>query len=100
MVPSLNEEVEAMTTNDIQHDQERGRFTLAAGQQQAILEYRLITSSDSDTPTAVNFTYTFVPPEFRGKGLAESLVRHGLRWAKDQNYDIHATCWYVAKFLH
>ena len=30
---------------------------------------------------------------------AEKLVRAGLAWAKSQNYELHASCWYVAKFI-
>ncbi|MGL4641014.1 MAG: GNAT family N-acetyltransferase, partial [Shewanella sp.] len=30
---------------------------------------------------------------------AERLVRHGLKWAKAQNVEIQASCWYVQKFL-
>ena len=41
----------------------------------------------------------YVPAEFRGRGLAERLVRHGLQWAKAQGYDIQASCWYVRKFI-
>jgi len=88
-----------MNTPQIEHDQERYRFTLATGGDAAVLEYRLMKASDTGEPTAIDFTRTYVPAEFRGKGLAESLVRHGLRWAREQHYDISASCWYVAKFL-
>ncbi|MGL5391371.1 MAG: N-acetyltransferase, partial [Shewanella sp.] len=33
------------------------------------------------------------------KGLAERLVRQGLKWAKEQEMQITASCWYVQKFL-
>ena len=89
-----------MSTQNIEHDRKKRRFTLETGGEAAVLEYRLINNSmDTDEPTAIDFTRTYVPSEFRGKGLAESLVRHGLRWAKEQHYDISASCWYVAKFL-
>ncbi len=86
-----------MTTPTIEHDPARQRFVLSTGGEPAVLDYRL--SPDSRQPSAINFTHTYVPNEFRGKGLAESLVRHGLRWAKEQNYEISASCWYVGKFL-
>lgn len=86
--------------SEIQHLSDKHCFTLATDGKEAVLEYRLLNSDDSGEPTGVNFTYTYVPPEMRGKGLAEALVRHGLKWARDHNYDIRATCWYVAKFLH
>ena len=87
-----------MSTQNIEHDYDRHRFTLATGGEMAVLEYH-VKSHSADEPTAIDFTRTYVPVEFRGKGLAESLVRHGLRWAREQHYDISASCWYVAKFL-
>ncbi len=65
---------------------------------QAILQYNLSLSTQGGT--AIDFTSTFVPPAFRGKGLAEKLVRAGIKWAKEQGYELHASCWYAAKFIH
>jgi len=81
-----------MTTVSVIHQAEMHRFLVEINQQQAILEYRL-------TGHNVNFHHTFVPPEMRGKGVAESLVRTGLSWAKQQQLTIEASCSYVQKFL-
>lgn len=90
-----------MTTNsDIHHSPEQQKFTLAVAGTEAVLEYRLLPSASEDKqPATINFTHTYVPPELRGRGLAESLVRHGLKWARAQGYQIRASCWYVNKFL-
>lgn len=86
--------------DNIHHDREAQAFTLAASGDKAILQYRLSRNPGPDGKSgSVDFTHTYVPPQLRGQGLAESLVRHGLAWAKQENYDIHASCWYVAKFL-
>lgn len=84
---------------DITHDPQAQRFFLDVGGQQARLDYRLSDSPTAGEKSTINFTHTFVPPEFRGRGYAERLVRHGLKWAKDQGYAIQASCWYVGKFL-
>lgn len=76
----------------IEHHQQAQKFTLREEDDEAVLQYRL-------SPGAVDFTRTYVPSHLRGKGLAESLVRHGLKWAREQGYEIHASCWYVARFL-
>ena len=76
----------------VQHVPQQQRLTLQLDGAEAILDYQLTGSS-------IDFTHTFVPPEFRGKGLAEKLVRHGLAWAQSQQYQITASCWYVQKFL-
>lgn len=81
----------------IVHEPDNACFsaTLEGGdpeQCRAVLEYSLQGND-------IDFNRTFVPPVFRGKGVAESLVRTGLRWAKEQGFTISASCWYVAKFL-
>lgn len=76
----------------IEHQQDKQRFVIPFDGYQAVLEYQ-IHGKDID------FNRTFVPNELRGKGLAERLVRHGLKWAKNQDFTIQASCWYVQKFL-
>lgn len=74
------------------HDQQQQAFLVDHQGAEARLEY--VRHGD-----AIDFSRTFVPPQLRGQGLAERLVRHGLDWAKQQGLDIHASCWYVQKFL-
>lgn len=81
-----------MTEPVIVHQNEQQRFVLQLDGTQAVLDYAL-------TGNSINFHHTFVPPEFRGKGLAEKLVRHGLAWARAQQYQLNASCSYVQKFL-
>lgn len=81
-----------MTAPLIQHQPEQQRFVLQLDGAEAVLDYSLSGNS-------INFHHTFVPPAFRGKGLAEKLVRHGLAWAKAQQYQLNASCSYVQKFL-
>ncbi|HEX5792147.1 MAG TPA: GNAT family N-acetyltransferase [Rheinheimera sp.] len=81
-----------MTAAEIQHQVPQQRFVLHLNGAEAVLDYAI-------TGNVINFQHTFVPVEFRGKGLAEQLVRHGLAWAKTQQYQITASCWYVQKFL-
>lgn len=76
----------------IEHQQDKQRFIIPIDDYEAVLEYRLDGKH-------IDFNRTFVPDELRGKGLAERLVRHGLKWAKAQNFEIQASCWYVQKFL-
>ena len=80
----------------VQHLPEENQFVVECDGARASLHYHL---SKSAKGTAIDFNSTFVPPEFRGKGLAEKLVRTGLKWAKEQGYEVHASCWYAAKFL-
>lgn len=84
-------------TPEVQHQPQQHQFVLNFENHQAVLQYELQKGPAGDG--VVDFYRTFVPPEFRGKGFAEKLVRQGLAWAKEQGYDIRASCWYVQKFL-
>lgn len=81
----------------VQHDTSVSQFTLTLDGAEAHLKYHLFTQEDG-TP-AVDFTSTWVPEALRGQGVAERLVREGLRWAKAENRHIQASCWYAKKFL-
>ncbi len=76
----------------ILHQPEQQQFIVQQNGQQAVLAYRLQANQ-------IDFYSTFVPPEFRGQGIAEKLVRTGIAWAKEQGYQLQASCWYAAKFL-
>ncbi|GAL37943.1 hypothetical protein JCM19240_4510 [Vibrio maritimus] len=76
----------------IEHQQERQRFVVAKDGHESVLEYKL-------SGNRINFTRTYVPDVFRGQGIAKQLVDKGLEWARAEQFDIEADCWYVAKFL-
>lgn len=87
-----------MSANHIEHHPERQCFTVDTDGTESILQYRLL-GSESDNPRTIDFTRTYVPEELRGQGIAEALVRNGLSWARAQEFQIQASCWYVQKFL-
>lgn len=80
----------------VQHMPAEHRFVILHEGREALLTYRLFKNGMQH---AVDFNHTFVPPEFRGKGFAEKLVRAGIKWAQEQGYELHASCWYAAKFI-
>ena len=77
---------------DVQHIPDERRFVIPMGDTMAILDYELHAGQ-------IDFTRTWVPPEFRGGNHARILVRQGLDWARNQGLEIRASCWYVARFL-
>lgn len=81
----------------INHLLEHNMFVIEVDGNRAELHYRL--SKQPSGIIAIDFNSTFVPEAFRGKGLAEKLVRAGIKWAKEQGYELHANCWYAAKFI-
>ncbi|MGS0681050.1 GNAT family N-acetyltransferase [Shewanella sp. 125m-7] len=86
-------------SEQIIHLADESRFVINLDGAQAVLAYELFDNSADPSAPRCNFNNTYVPPELRGKGLAEKLVRSGLRWAKSQGFEIEASCWYVQKFL-
>ena len=77
----------------ITHQPELQRFMSRVDDEEAVLEYRLLPDS------GIDFTRTYLPETLRGQGIAEKLVRTGLAWAGEQEYEIQASCWYVTRFL-
>jgi predicted GNAT family acetyltransferase len=74
------------------HDAQRHRFEAQIDGLVAYLSYT--TQRDS-----VIFDHTFVPGEFRGKGVAAALVREGLEEARRRHWKIVPQCSYVAAFI-
>jgi len=77
---------------EIQHQTENSRFVLLKDDKECVLDYQL-------RDNRIDFTHTYVPFALRGQGMAEILVAQGISWAKEQGYDMQASCWYVNKFL-
>lgn len=82
--------------HEVEHQVDSSRFVLNKDGKECVLEYKLFQSAEG---MRIDFSSTYVPFALRGHGLAEQLVEVGLAWAKEQGYEIEASCWYVAKFL-
>ncbi len=74
------------------HDAAARRFSVEVSGRRAVLDYE----ADGGV---LAFTRTFVPPELRGRGLAEQLVRAGLAHARETRQLVRPDCSYVAAFL-
>lgn len=81
---------------NLRHLPEQNRFVVDYNGAQAILQYVILNQGAEAT---LDVTSTYVPPEFRGKGTAEKLVRTAFAWGRAQGYNLRASCWYAAKFL-
>ncbi len=76
----------------VRHDQAKHRFEVVSEDFVSVLDYE-------SRAGRVVFTHTFVPPELRGRGLAEKLVRAGLDWARTERVRVVPVCSYVAAFI-
>lgn len=77
---------------EVRHDVVSKRFVTEIDGHLAHADYQL----DGDR---IVFTHTFVPPELRGRGIAEQLVRPALAHARAHNLRVAPACSYVAAFI-
>src|ERR1019366_9426898 len=76
----------------VRHDAAAQRFEIVLDDHGSELAYVL----DGER---VVFTHTFVPPELRGRGVAEQLARTALDWARQERKGVVPACSYVARFI-
>ncbi|MSU24562.1 MAG: N-acetyltransferase [Opitutus sp.] len=76
----------------VQHNVAEFRF-------EAMVEGSLAVADYEAAGDVVVFTHTFVPPDLRGRGIAEKLVRAALEWARTENRRVVPACSYVAAFI-
>ncbi len=76
----------------VTHNEAEQRFETQVYGELAVCEYQL----EGDRMV---FTHTYVPPELRGRGVAQKLVRVALDYARDQKRPIVPACSYVAAYV-
>jgi predicted GNAT family acetyltransferase len=76
----------------VQHNTAASRYEAVVDRHLSVCEYGL----DGDRMV---FTHTLVPPELRGRGIAEKLVRTALADARAAGRKVVPACSYVAKFI-
>ncbi len=78
---------------DIRHDEQGCRYTAAeGGQEVGLLTYQPVSDG------VIDFTHTYVPPEQRGRGIADKLVEHALDETLERGLRFQASCWFVDAF--
>lgn len=65
-------------------------FYIQPHEERAVLDY-------SREGIVMNIQHVYVPPSLRGQGIAESLTREALEYAKLQGYSIIPSCPYVSQ---
>lgn len=76
----------------VQHNAAARRFEATVDGHLSVCEY------EDAGPNRV-FTHTLVPPELRGRGIAEQLVRAALAEARAAGRKVVPACSYVARFI-
>lgn len=81
-----------MSNPTVRHNEAAQRYEIVIDGLLAVAEYELHDERQV-------FTHTLVPPEFRGRGFAEALVRTALGDAQAAGRKVVPACSYVAKFI-
>jgi len=74
------------------HNEAEHRYEATVDGRLSVCEYEVADN-------ALVFTHTLVPPELRGRGIAEELVRAGLAGARGRGLKVVPACSYVAAFI-
>ncbi len=77
---------------EVVHNEAKARFEIDLGDDMAYLEYRWYKKN-------LALMHTWVPPAHEGKGIAASLAKYVLEYAKEKNLQIMVYCPYVASYL-
>ncbi len=75
------------------------RHNPAAHRYEAEVEGHLAVTEYTPEGDRLVFTHTFVPPELRGRGVAEKLVRTALEDARQAGKKVVPQCSFVAVFI-
>ena len=74
------------------HNEAEHRYEATVDGLLSVCEYELAENN-------MVFTHTLVPPELRGRGIAEELVRAGLAGARARGVKVVPACSYVEAFV-
>lgn len=74
-------------------EQDEKKFYMLVDGYECVITYRMFDNRIMELP------HTYVPPEIRGKGLAQIIIRHALEYAKQNDYQVIPSCWAVSTFI-
>lgn len=77
---------------EVIHNEERKRFETTVDGHLGVVEYML-------APKTIIFTHTEVAPEIEGEGIAGTLAKAGLDYARDNELDVMPLCPFVASYI-
>lgn len=77
---------------EVRHNAAEGRFEVITEGLLSVADYQMRGGE-------MVMTHTFVPPELRGRGIAEKLVRAALEHAQREKLRVVPACSYVDSFI-
>ncbi len=79
---------------EIKHDKKNHKFITTMDDSECYLNYNLPRKN------VIDFYFTYVPGELRGKGIAAKLVEEGLQYAEKEKLQVIPSCSYVNIYIH
>lgn len=76
----------------VENNAARNRFEVTIGDAVAFADYKVLASG-------ILFSHTEVPPALGGRGIAKTLVRAGLKYARDNGLKVMPVCPFFAKYI-
>lgn len=76
----------------VRHNEAESRFEAVVGGRLAVADYERADGT-------IVMTHTFVPPELRGRGVGERLVRFALDHARREGWRVVPVCSFVAALM-
>jgi uncharacterized protein len=80
-------------THTITHQEKTGRFEITLGDKLAYLQYQR-------RDQVIEYSYVYVPVEYRGHGIAAELALYAMKYAQAQSLKVIPTCPYIRAFMH
>lgn len=78
---------------EVKHDEPGRKYFAVVDGWESVCEY-----GPAGDKTLV-FSHTYVPPELRGRGIAEELVRQALEDVRQRGYKVIPSCWFVRVYI-
>ena len=78
---------------EVKHDEAARKYYALVDGRESVCEYGPAGEK------TLNFSHTYVPPELRGKGIAEELVRQALEDVRERGFKVIPSCWYVRVYI-
>jgi len=78
---------------EVKHDEQAGKYYAVVDGLESVCEYG--RTGDG----VLNFQHTYVPPELRGRGIADELVRQALEDVLERGLKVIPSCWFVRLYI-
>ena len=77
----------------MRHEPSAKRFAVRLDNKIAYLSY------EDQGNNVLDYAHTYVPDEYRNRGIASKIIRYALDWAREKGYSIIPSCSFVDSYI-